>query len=139
VLLTKLNIEMGNMDGTEQQEAVADRWPKEPSVWRAITTPPLAEPLVEPTDLTIYAEPRAAILAPGQRAGGPEVGSDQLRGGDLGGAKSEEGHPKHSSHSWRRAAGLTQAAMFTTAGFARMIERAGEAAVLGFKAHAHIC
>ena len=68
----------------------------------------------------------------------------------------KQGTPSHASDHGRRAARAAPAAAragsqvavrvhqssaaapFTTAGFARMVERAGEAARLGFKAHPHM-
>src|SRR5262245_59780197 len=44
--------------------------------------------------------------------------------------------PTKLRHSTRY--GETRRAPFTTAGFARMVERAGAEAVLGFKAHPHM-
>ena len=90
-----------------------------------------------------------------ERTGRPSVGPDRLQPGPPARPPRQAGHSQHASHPGRRAAGIAPAAAdqdpmspfvftsergspFTTAGFARMVERAGVEAKLGFKAHPHM-
>ena len=89
------------------------------------------------------------------RAGGPALGSGRLRHGDPARPQGQAGHP--STHpilgdelrALRRLQREQEpkspfvftserGAPFTTAGFARMVERAGREAKLAFKAHPHM-
>ena len=91
-----------------------------------------------------------------ERAGGPALGSDRLRQGNPARPPGQAGHTQHPSRSMGdelRALRRLQreqepkspfvftserGSPFTTAGFARMVERAGVEAKLGFKAHPHM-
>ena len=95
--------------------------------------------------------PRPAV----SRADRPALGSDRLQRRDPACPPGQAGHAGDASDPRRRTARPAPAAAragaqvavrvhlergspFTTAGFARMVERAGVAAGLGFKAHPHM-
>jgi Phage integrase family len=96
-----------------------------------------------------------AVHSQGVRAGRPPLGSGGPQNGDRARPQGQEGHPQHASDPGGRIARPAAAparpepkspfvftsergAPFTTAGFARMVERAGSEAKLGFKAHPHM-
>jgi len=98
---------------------------------------------------------RDARGSSGERAGRSALGAGRLQPCCPAGPQGQEGHAGHASDHRRRDARPATAAKgqepkspfvftsergspFTTAGFARLVERAGESAGLGFKAHPHM-
>ena len=91
-----------------------------------------------------------------ERAGGPALGSGRLRQGHPARPQGQAGHTEHASDHRATNCGpcgelqreqepkspfvftSERGSPFTTAGFARMVERAGAEAKLGFKAHPHM-
>jgi site-specific recombinase XerD len=86
---------------------------------------------------------------------GTALGSGGLQNGHPARPQGQERHAQHAPHPWRRLRALRRlqreqepkspfvftserGAPFTTAGFARMIERAATAAKLSFKPHPHM-
>jgi site-specific recombinase XerD len=96
-----------------------------------------------------------AVHSQGVRAGRPPLGSGGLQNGHPARPQGQEGHSQHHpilGYELRALRRLQReqepkspfvftserGAPFTTAGFARMVERAGSEAKLGFKARPHM-